>query len=172
MIKIEMQGVSLGYGRVIGYQKELGRAAIDAGADLVMGHHPHCLLGMEIYKGKLICYSLGNFVFDGIRAAHFGQETLIVKAYVRDKQIERLTFIAADVNDNFQPQVVDPQKRIEMMETVSEEFGTTFTREGDEVVISGPKPGNPPPERGMSILSDSMLPLPYKKKRWQFVTKL
>jgi poly-gamma-glutamate capsule biosynthesis protein CapA/YwtB (metallophosphatase superfamily) len=40
------------------------RAAVDAGADLVVGHHPHVLQGFEFYKGKLIAYSLGNFVFD------------------------------------------------------------------------------------------------------------
>lgn len=40
------------------------RAAIDAGADLVVGHHPHVLQGFEWYKGHLIAYSLGNFIFD------------------------------------------------------------------------------------------------------------
>ncbi len=40
------------------------RAAIDAGADLVVGHHPHVLQGFEWYKGRLIAYSLGNFIFD------------------------------------------------------------------------------------------------------------
>jgi poly-gamma-glutamate capsule biosynthesis protein CapA/YwtB (metallophosphatase superfamily) len=43
------------------------KAAIDHGADLVIGHHPHVLQGMEIYKGKLIAYSLGNFLFDQYR---------------------------------------------------------------------------------------------------------
>lgn len=45
-------------------QRELARAAIDAGADLVLGHHPHVLQGIEEYRGGLIVYSLGNFVFD------------------------------------------------------------------------------------------------------------
>jgi len=40
------------------------RAAVDAGADLVIGHHPHVLQGFEIYNDTLIAYSLGNFVFD------------------------------------------------------------------------------------------------------------
>ncbi len=40
------------------------RAAVDAGADLVIGHHPHVLQGFEIYEDTLIAYSLGNFVFD------------------------------------------------------------------------------------------------------------
>lgn len=47
------------------HQTTLGRLAIDAGADLVCGHHPHVLQGIETYKGKSIVYSLGNFCFGG-----------------------------------------------------------------------------------------------------------
>ena len=46
-------------------QTTLGRLAIDEGADLVCGHHPHVLQGIETYKGKNIVYSLGNFCFGG-----------------------------------------------------------------------------------------------------------
>lgn len=45
------------------YQRELGKKCIDWGADLVIGHHPHVLQGMEEYNGKIILYSLGNFSF-------------------------------------------------------------------------------------------------------------
>ena len=45
-------------------QYALGRAAIDAGADLVVGHHSHRLSGVGVYQGRAIAYSLGNFVFD------------------------------------------------------------------------------------------------------------
>jgi len=46
-------------------QRELGRFAVDMGADLVLGHHPHVLQPYEVYQGKCIVYSLGNFVFGG-----------------------------------------------------------------------------------------------------------
>lgn len=46
-------------------QKTLAHLAIDEGADLVIGHHPHVLQGIERYKGKYIAYSLGNFSFGG-----------------------------------------------------------------------------------------------------------
>ena len=46
-------------------QKALGRLAIDNGADLVIGHHPHVIQGIEKYNGKYICYSVGNFCFGG-----------------------------------------------------------------------------------------------------------
>ncbi len=45
------------------YQIELARKFIDSGADLVLGHHPHVVQGIEFYKGKLIAYSLGNYIF-------------------------------------------------------------------------------------------------------------
>lgn len=46
-------------------QKYLAHFAIDNGADLIIGHHPHVIEGIEQYHGKLICYSLGNFCFGG-----------------------------------------------------------------------------------------------------------
>lgn len=46
------------------YQRELAHAAIEAGADVVIGHHPHILKGIEVYKSKVIFYSLGNFAID------------------------------------------------------------------------------------------------------------
>jgi len=46
-------------------QRTFARAMIDAGADLVVGGHPHITQGAEYYRGRLIVYSLGNFVFDG-----------------------------------------------------------------------------------------------------------
>lgn len=46
-------------------QVALGRMAIDNGADLVIGHHPHVIQGIEKYNGKYICYSVGNFCFGG-----------------------------------------------------------------------------------------------------------
>jgi poly-gamma-glutamate capsule biosynthesis protein CapA/YwtB (metallophosphatase superfamily) len=45
-------------------QQRQARTLIDAGADLIIGHHPHVVQPIELYKGKYICYSLGNFIFD------------------------------------------------------------------------------------------------------------
>jgi poly-gamma-glutamate synthesis protein (capsule biosynthesis protein) len=46
------------------YETEIGRAAIDFGADLILGHHQHILKGIQVYKGKAIFHGLGNFVLD------------------------------------------------------------------------------------------------------------
>jgi hypothetical protein len=48
-----------------GTQKYLAHYAIDQGADLIVGHHPHVIQGLEKYKGKMIAYSMGNFAFGG-----------------------------------------------------------------------------------------------------------
>lgn len=52
-------------GKANATQIKLGHAAVDAGADLVLGHHPHVVGSIEIYNGKYIVYSLGNFCFGG-----------------------------------------------------------------------------------------------------------
>jgi poly-gamma-glutamate synthesis protein (capsule biosynthesis protein) len=46
------------------YQKQVAHAAIDAGADIVLGHHPHILKGVEFYRGAAIVYSMGNFAIE------------------------------------------------------------------------------------------------------------
>jgi len=57
-------GVHFVPGELTQYQRELAHAAIDAGAALVVGHHPHVLKGIEIYRERMIFYSLGNFALD------------------------------------------------------------------------------------------------------------
>ena len=60
-----------------------GHAAIDAGADLIIGHHPHVLQGVERYKRGVIVYSLGNFIFGG-NARHTYDTALFEAAFSRD----------------------------------------------------------------------------------------
>jgi len=57
-------GVHYMVGHVAMYQYEVGHKVLDAGADVILGHHPHNLNTIEMYKGKPIFYSLGNFAFD------------------------------------------------------------------------------------------------------------
>ncbi len=51
-------------------QKTMARSLVDAGADIVVGHHPHVMQALEEYNGKLIYYSLGNFIFDQYFSPH------------------------------------------------------------------------------------------------------
>ena len=76
-------------------QKSLAHTAIDCGADLVVGHHPHVLQAIEYYKGKYIAYSLGNFCFGGNSAPSdmdtmiFQQTFTIEKGRCRQMQLQR-----------------------------------------------------------------------------------
>jgi len=69
------------------YQQELAWALIDSGADIIVGHHPHVVEGMEIYRGKPIFYSLGNFIFDQYFSADT-QENLALDLIWEDKNLE------------------------------------------------------------------------------------
>ena len=60
-------------------QKQIAHFAIDNGADMIIGHHPHVIQGIEQYKNKIICYSMGNFCFGG-NANPSDKDTFIVQA--------------------------------------------------------------------------------------------
>ncbi|MFH1484778.1 MAG: CapA family protein [Chloroflexota bacterium] len=133
-------GVSQGFRALVPYQVDLGHAAIDAGADLIIGHHPHVLQGIEVYKGKVICYSMGNFVFT-YKSPYFDIEAIILKCQIDGKHIKRVSFVPALANDDLQPVVLGPkegQAVVDKIKQLSTEFGTTFKPEGNEIVI-GPK---------------------------------
>lgn len=73
-------------------QKNLAYEAIDNGADLILGHHPHVLQGIEKYQDKLIFYSLGNFIFD--RQIQKGtDESIILDLVIEDKNIKDVKLI-------------------------------------------------------------------------------
>jgi poly-gamma-glutamate synthesis protein (capsule biosynthesis protein) len=68
-------------------QKDIAHTVIDSGGDLVLGHHPHVLQGVERYKEGLIFYSLGNFIFDR-QIPNGTDETIIVKLKIKDERAE------------------------------------------------------------------------------------
>ncbi len=93
-------------------QTAFARAAVDAGADLVLGHHPHVVQTVEYYNGKFIFYSLGNFIFD----QDWSRETrdgLAVKAVFRGRRLERIDLLPV-VIDESQPRLAagDDARRI------------------------------------------------------------
>ena len=86
------------------YQKSVAHKAIDYGADLVVGHHPHVIEPIEAYKDKYIAYSLGNFVFD----QHFSKDTmegLVLKATVENKKITQVSSDKIVINKYYQPEL-------------------------------------------------------------------
>lgn len=71
-------------------QKSLGHYAVDSGADIVIGHHPHVIQGIENYKGKIIAYSMGNFCFGG-NSNPSDKDSMILQAkfYVDDNKLTK-----------------------------------------------------------------------------------
>lgn len=132
-------GVSRGFMTIADYQMELGRRAVDFGADLVFGHHPHVLQGVEAYRGKAIFYSLGNFTF----AQHNFEkkhelETLIVRCRIDERRISSVEFIPARCDKNLDPQALDliaGADIVRLMEQRSKAFGTRFTPAGDAMRV-------------------------------------
>lgn len=99
--KADIVAVSLHWGIEFSHyptatQIQMGHYCIDQGADLVVGHHPHVLQGMEIYKKKPIFYSLGNFIFD----QRFGPttESICAKITIVQKRIKRVEMIPILIN--------------------------------------------------------------------------
>ncbi|MEH7438973.1 CapA family protein [Neobacillus drentensis] len=95
-----------------GSQKSLAHFTIDSGADLVLGHHPHVVQGIEEYKGKFIVYSLGNFMFGGNRNPRdkdtfvFQQTFHLKNGVLTDqKEINVVPFSISSVSsrNNYQP---------------------------------------------------------------------
>lgn len=81
-------------------QVDLGRKLVDAGCDVILGGHPHVLQGYEIYKGKPIIYSLGNFIFD-FSFLPDTRRSVIVKIEFNPDNSLRCSFIPVILNDDY-----------------------------------------------------------------------
>lgn len=151
-------GVAHQWGRISGYMKEMGRACIDAGADMIVGNHAHQLFGVEMYKGKLIAYCLNHFALDMWQNWRGWADAVILKAEVRNKQFTRLSLIPVDIEkESRDPKIAAGERWASIrrdIQDMSEEFGTTFEADGNELVIGGPRPGTPAPLRGAAVLKD------------------
>lgn len=129
-------------------QVDLGHALVDAGADLVVGNHSHCLQGIEAYNGKIICYSLGNFSFGGNRnprikdTAVFQQEFTFIDGQLQTDITAKI--IPARISgysdfNNYKPIIAegeDAERIIEDMNTYSAPFeSVTFDEEGTIILV-------------------------------------
>lgn len=110
-------------------QKTLGHLAIDEGADLVCGHHPHVLQGIEEYKGKNIVYSLGNFCFGGnaypsdMDTMIFQQTFTIDQNGVKDDNVTNIIpcSISSDSDyNNYQPTPAEGEEATRIIQKIQE----------------------------------------------------
>lgn len=97
-------------------QTELAHAAVDGGAALVLGHHPHVLQGVERYNDALILYSLGNFVFD--QSAPGTRETAIAEIGLNKRGVRYLELVPLVIAD-CRPQAPDKVKVKEIGERMA-----------------------------------------------------
>jgi poly-gamma-glutamate synthesis protein (capsule biosynthesis protein) len=114
------------------FQQKLARKIIDAGADLIIGHHPHVVQEIEIYNNKLIFYSLGNFVFD----QYFSEQTqqgLAVRLEINEKKLVfRLFSIQSKLS---QPFLMEQKQAEKFLEKLSERSSYDLIEEIKKGVI-------------------------------------
>lgn len=124
------------------YQRTFGRLCIDWGADLVIGHHPHVLQGVEEYQGKYIVYSLGNFCFGANRNPPDKDTLIFTQSFTfkeGEKQADTLVRIipcsvssVSNIND-FKPTPAtgeEAKRIIDKVNELSQNLGVVFDGEG------------------------------------------
>jgi len=92
------------------------RSFIDAGADLIIGSHPHVIQGYEIYKNKYIFYSLGNFIFD--MRFNNTRNALILDYTVDHKEKDNFSFTFVRSNKYFQPEKVNGKTKLKIQNII------------------------------------------------------
>lgn len=88
---------------------QMARCLVDAGADLVIGHHPHVLRGIEQYGRGYILYSLGNFVCDMVWDDTL-RTSLIFECSITSAGIRDINLVPTYTNENYQPEVLEGEK--------------------------------------------------------------
>ena len=155
------------YEKVIAeYQTIIAREAIDAGVDLILGHHPHIAKAIEVYKGKVCFYSLANFIVNHPRTPevcrqkekHYGikmdpeyplqafgmgsHRTLIAKAVISKEGIQKVSYLPMMQNKQCQPEVLhrgDPRfdDVVNYMEWLSDGFRPQAEGFGAKFTVEG-----------------------------------
>lgn len=135
-----------GVGReVLQYMTEIAHAAIDAGADIVVGHGPHYSLAVEVYRGRPIFYGLGSFSF---HTGHAGQRHgdwlgMMVRLICEDARIDRVAFQFVRHDENNRTLLRAPgDERAALDQIVRESaaFDAELVAEGEQVVVKLPAP--------------------------------
>lgn len=137
---VDILVVSLHWGvedsfKVLPNQREYAHKLIDAGVDIVLGHHPHQFQGMEVYKNKPIFYSLGNFIFDQNDPEN--QESFIISMDLEDYELKRIEAVPVRTINKVQvvPQYgTNAKDLLERELNLCRELGTNFRLEGDTLV--------------------------------------
>jgi poly-gamma-glutamate synthesis protein (capsule biosynthesis protein) len=147
------------------YQPAVARSVLQAGADLILGHHAHVPKAVGVHEGKVCFYSLSNFIMSAPPASaerratfekRYGarldpeypnlpygvdaKRTLIAKAALTAKGVSRVSFLPVLIDKKLRPEVLKASdarfaESLQYMEWCSEDFDHAFEVEGDEVVV-------------------------------------
>jgi len=126
---------------VLEYMREIAHAAIDAGADIVIGHGPHFVLPVEVYKGRPIFYGMGNFSF---HTGHAGRKHgdwvgMLARVVLEERAIQRVALRFVRHNDRNETLLRLPGEEPAAMRDLIERsapFGTRIEAQGDEAVVA------------------------------------
>jgi poly-gamma-glutamate synthesis protein (capsule biosynthesis protein) len=129
------------YQEVLQYMREIAHAAIDAGADIVVGHGPHFLLPVEVYRGKPVFYGMGNFSF---HTGHGGRKHgdwvgLLARVLLEERAIKRVALRFVRHTERNETLLRAPSEEPEALRDLTERsapFGTRITVEGNEAVVA------------------------------------
>ena len=97
--------------------KKIGRLAIDSGADLVIGNHPHVVQGYEKYKDKYIFYALGNFIFDQMWSEKTREGFILETDLVKSKVVG-MRFHPIKIYNYSQPRFVDGVEKEKILKKI------------------------------------------------------
>jgi poly-gamma-glutamate capsule biosynthesis protein CapA/YwtB (metallophosphatase superfamily) len=106
-------------------QRTVARALVNAGADLVIGSHPHWVQGAEIYHGKLIAYSLGNYVFD-MDFSRQTQEGVILEVVLWAGQMKAARFVPVKIGGDFAPRVLSTRAGRPILQQIWDASGPPY----------------------------------------------
>ena len=126
---------------VLDYQVEIAHAAVDAGADVVMGHGPHYACAVETYRGKPIFYGLGCLSFHTGHGGHAHGDWvgMVAKLSFDGRRLARAAFEFVrhnEANETYICRLVDEEAEFIDLEKRSRDLGARLTRDGNDVVVS------------------------------------
>jgi poly-gamma-glutamate synthesis protein (capsule biosynthesis protein) len=120
--------------------QEIAHAAIDAGADIVVGHGPHYALAAEVYRGRPIFYGLGSFAF---HTGHGGRRHdswvgMMARVAAGKAGVDTASFQFVrhnDRNETYLCRLADEADALSEIVEASAQFGTKLTPQGDQVRV-------------------------------------
>jgi poly-gamma-glutamate synthesis protein (capsule biosynthesis protein) len=112
--------------RLVADQRTVARALVDAGADLVVGGHPHVVQGAEIHRGRLIAYSLGNYVFD-MDFSQATREGVILELTFWGATLKAAELVPYRIDGRFTPRVLSVREGQPILRRIWTASGRPFS---------------------------------------------